>query len=509
MPPGGTYIWEINVNKKRIKKVVIAGGGTAGWMTAALVSKSLGAKIDLTLIESDAIPTVGVGEATIPPIINFHKVLDLGEKEFMSRVNGTFKLGISFEGWHDIDKDYVHSFGFAGKSNWAAEFHHFWVGAKKRGIEVSEYGDYCAEHLAARKSKFAIMPKNSFNYAYHLDAGLYAKYLREVSEKYGAVRKEGKIAKVNLDADDGAIQSLSLESGEVIEGDLFIDCTGFKALLIGEALQVGYDDWSHWLPCNSAVAAQTELTGQPVPYTRSIARPFGWQWRIPLQDRAGNGLVYCSDYLSDEDAKNYLSQNVEGKLRNEPRVIKFTTGSRQQHWKKNCVAIGLSSGFLEPLESTSIHLIQRAITRLVQLFPSDGVRQSQIDEFNQQCRDEVESIRDFIILHYHVTERDDSDFWRYCRAMSVPDSLSHRIQLFNETGKIFKKDLDLFAEESWLQVMMGQGLMPESYHPVVDTMSDESLAKFMRDTSQSAKQKVDRLPEHHEFIDYYCKSKMV
>ncbi|MDO3381286.1 tryptophan halogenase family protein [Gilvimarinus algae] len=497
------------MNNTRIKKVVIAGGGTAGWMAAALISKSLGRGVELTLVESDAIPTVGVGEATIPPIINFHKVLDLGEKEFLSRVNGTFKLGISFEGWHDLGKDYVHSFGFAGKSNWAAEFHHFWVGAKKRGIDVSQYGDYCAEHLAARMKKFAVVPKNGVNYAYHLDAGLYAKFLREVSEKYGAVRKEGTIAKVNLDQDDGSIKSILLESGETVEGDLFVDCTGFRALLIGEALGTGYDDWSHWLPCNSAVAAQTELTAPPLPYTRSIARPFGWQWRIPLQNRAGNGLVFSSDYLSDEDAKTFLAENVDGKLLTDPRVIKFTTGSRKVHWKKNCVAIGLSSGFLEPLESTSIHLIQRSITRLVQLFPSNGIKQSQVDEFNQQCRDEIESIRDFIILHYHVTDRDDSDFWRYCRTMDVPDSLSHRIKLFKETGKIFKKDLDLFAEESWVQVMMGQGLMPDAYHPVVDTMADDSLGEFLKDTLMSTKQKVERLPEHHEFIEYYCKSTVV
>lgn len=495
------------MNEKSVKKVVIAGGGTAGWIAAALIAKSFGTSISLTLIESDAIPTVGVGEATIPPIINLHKVLELSEKEFLSRVNGTFKLGISFENWRDVGKNYIHSFGFAGKSNWAAGFQHFWLGGQKRGLDTTEYGNYCPEHLACRKEKFAVMPKNGVNYAYHLDAGLYAKFLREVSEKFGAVRKEGKIIGVNLNPDSGYIDSVALESGETVEGDLFVDCSGFRGLLIGEALKTEYEDWSHWLPCNSAAAVQTETVRTPLPYTRSIAREFGWQWRIPLQSRVGNGLVFCSDYISDDAAKQFIADNVEGKLINDPRIIKFTTGTRKQHWVKNCVAVGLSSGFLEPLESTSIHLIQKSVTRLVQLFPSFGIKQSEIDEFNRQSREEIENIRDFIILHYHVTERDDSEFWRYCRNMSVPASLTHRINLFKETGKVFKKEMDLFAEESWIQVMLGQGVMPDTYHPVVDSMTDDALSEFLRELRESTEQKIDRLPAHHEFIDYYCKSK--
>ena len=493
----------------KLKKVVIAGGGPAGWISAALLAKSFGKSIDLTLIESDAIPTVGVGEATIPPIINLHKVLELSEKEFMARVNGTFKLGISFENWRDVGENYVHSFGFAGKSNWAAGFQHFWLAGQKRGIDFTEYGNYCAEHLACRKEKFAVMPKNGVNYAYHLDAGLYAKFLREVSEQFGAMRKEGKITGVNLHPDTGYIQSLSLESGEVVEGDIFIDCSGFRGLLIGEALKTEYEDWSHWLPCNSAIAVQTETVRPPLPYTRSIAREFGWQWRIPLQSRVGNGLVFCSEYGSDDEAKQLLVKNLEGKLLNEPRVIKFTTGTRKQHWTKNCVAIGLSSGFLEPLESTSIHLIQKSITRFIQLFPYDGIKQSEVDEFNRQTSEEVQNIRDFIILHYHVTDREDTPFWRYCKNMNVPESLTHRIKLFRETGKVFKKEMDLFAEESWIQVMLGQGVTPESYHPVVDSMTDDALRELLMELKQSTEQKVDRLPAHHEFIDYYCKSKVM
>lgn len=497
------------MNEKKIKKVVIAGGGTAGWIAAATLAKSFGTSIELCLIESDAIPTVGVGEATIPPIINLHKTLELSEKEFLSRVNGTFKLGISFENWRDVGKNYIHSFGFSGRGTWAAGFQHYWLGAKKRGLEVSEYGNYCPEHLACRKERFAVLPKNGVNYAYHFDAGLYAKFLREVSEKFGATRQEGKITSVNLSAEDGNIESITLESGEVVEGDLFIDCTGFRGLLIGEALKTEYENWSHWLPCDSAAAVQTETVRTPPPYTRSIAHPFGWQWRIPLQSRVGNGLVFCSRYISDEDAKKFLAANVEGKMITEPRIIKFTTGTRKVHWNKNCIAMGLSSGFLEPLESTSIHLIQRSVSRLVQLFPSYGIKQSEVDEFNKQMREETEYIRDFIILHYHVTERTDSPFWNYCREMDVPESLKHKIKLFKETGRVFKKDLDLFAEESWVQVMMGQGVTPEGYHPVVDAMTDDALRDYLEEIRLSTEQKIERFPTHLEFIDYYCKSKVM
>ena len=497
------------MKEQKIKKVVIAGGGTAGWISAAMLSKIFGQVIDLTLVESDAIPTVGVGEATIPPILNLHGTLEIGEQEFLSRVNGTFKLGIYFENWRDLGHKYVHSFGKAGQGNWVAGFHHYWLAGQKRAIDSTEYGNYCAEHFAARMEKFAVLPKNGVNYAYHFDAGLYAKFLREFSEKWGAVRREGKITSVNLNKENGYIKSITLESGEVIEGDLFIDCTGFRGLLIGEALKTEYDDWSQWLPCDSAIAAQTETVHDPVPYTRSIARDAGWQWRIPLQSRVGNGLVFCSKYMSDDEAIDTLTNNVEGELLTTPKVIKFTTGSRKQIWNKNCVAIGLSSGFLEPLESTSIHLIQKSISRLTQLFPFDGIKQTEIDEFNKQAWDEVINIRDFIILHYHVTNRTDTPFWKYCKNMDVPESLKHRINLFKETGKVFRRDYDLFAEESWIQVMLGQGITPESHHPVVNIMTDEALKELLRNVRESTAQKVERLPSHREFIDYYCKSSVI
>lgn len=492
-----------------MKKVVIAGGGTAGWIAAATLSKSFKDSIELVLVESDAIPTVGVGEATIPPIINLHGMLGISEKEFLSRTNGTFKLGISFENWLDNGKKYIHSFGFAGQSTWVAGFQHYWLAGVKRGINLTEYGDYCPEHLACRMDKFAVLAKGGVNYAYHLDAGLYAKFLREVSEKHGTIRKEGTIEGVNIDSENGNIKSIALASGEVIEGDLFIDCTGFRALLIEEALKTGYEDWSHWLPCNSAIAAQTETVSEAIPYTRSIARESGWQWRIPLQSRVGNGLVYCSDYMSDDDAIKTLTDNVEGKLLTVPKVIKFKTGTRKKIWNKNCIAVGLSSGFLEPLESTSIHLIQKTIARLVQIFPSQEISQHEIDEFNSQAQNELLNIRDFIILHYYVTQRSDSPFWNYCKNMPIPASLEHRINLFKKTGKVYKRDYDLFGEESWIQVMLGQGIMPESYHPVVDAMSDEELRDLLQGWRSATRQKVDKLPKHQEFIDYYCKSVMM
>lgn len=489
----------------KIKKVVIAGGGTAGWMSAASLAKLLGRTLDVTLIESDDIPTVGVGEATIPTLIQLHELLGINEQEFVAKVNGTFKLGISFENWRDVKEDYIHSFGFTGKDCWAAGFQHFWLKGQQMGI-AKNFGDYCGELVAAQHNKFAITPKQGLNYAYHIDAGLYAKFLRELAEEHGAKRIEGKIIDVNLHNDSGFIKSLVLESGRIVEGDLFIDCSGFRGLLIEQALHTGYDDWSHWLPMDSAIAVQTETVSEPIPYTRSIAHDAGWQWRIPLQNRVGNGLVFCSKYMSDDEGTELLLKNIEGEPINQPRVIKFQTGTRRKHWNKNCIAIGLSSGFIEPLESTSIHLIQRSITRLMQMFPFDGIREPDISEFNSQMSFEIENIRDFIILHYHVTNRSDTPFWRFCQSMEVPDSLKHRIELFKQTGRIFKVPTELFGENSWSQVMLGQGLMPEQYHPIVNMMSDDELNSFLRGIEQYVNTLVAQLPSHQDFINHYCKA---
>ncbi|MCW8196343.1 tryptophan 7-halogenase [Proteobacteria bacterium 005FR1] len=490
---------------KRIRKVTIVGGGTAGWMAAAGLSKSLGETLDISLIESDEIGTVGVGEATIPTLLTLHKLLDIDEREFMAAVQGTFKLGISFENWRAQGEDYIHSFGYTGKDCWAAGFQHFWLKGLKQGLSAA-YGDYCSEHLAARRNRFAVLPNSGLNYAYHMDATLYARFLRKFAERYGVRRIEGKITSVQTQPESGFIESVTLASGQVVEGDLFIDCSGFRGLLIEQTLHTGYEDWSHWLPCDSAVAVQTSSVSEPIPYTRSIARDAGWQWRIPLQHRVGNGLVYCSRYLSDEDAKSRLLDNIEGERLIEPRVIKFRTGRRLKQWNKNCIALGLAGGFIEPLESTSIHLIQRGIIRLMQLFPVAGINSADIDEFNAQSDHELENIRDFIVLHYHVTERQDTPFWRHCRSMDIPASLAHRIKLFRDTGRVFKVPNELFGENSWVQVMLGQGIMPKSYHPIVDMMPDEELKNFLGTLRDAPRRLTDQLPDHQTFISNYCKA---
>jgi tryptophan halogenase len=488
----------------KIQKVVIAGGGTAGWMAAASLGKLIGKTLDITLVESDEIGTVGVGEATIPTLLTLHELLKIKEQDFVTAIQGTFKLGISFEGWRDVGEDYIHSFGWTGKDSWAAGFQHFWLKGKKMGIS-EEFGKYCKEWAAAKRNRFAVLPNQGLNYAYHFDASLYAKFLRGIAEEHGVVRQEGKIQEVIQDSESGFIEAIKLESGQRIEGDLFLDCTGFRALLIEQTLKAGFDDWTHWLPCDGAVAVQTESIGPPIPYTRSIAREAGWQWKIPLQHRVGTGVVFSGEHWSDDDAVNKLLSNVEGKLLTDPRVIKFKTGQRMKHWHKNCVAVGLSCGFIEPLESTSIHLIQRSVIRLLQMFPYDGIREPDIEEYNQQMKFEIDNIRDFIILHYHVTNRTDTAFWRQCRDMEIPDSLQHRIELFRQSGRVFKLPTELFGENSWIQVMLGQGIEPEQYHPIVNMMSDEELERFLTGIHGSVDKLVDQLPEHQRFIDHYCR----
>lgn len=487
---------------KKIEKIIIAGGGTAGWMAAAALGKLLGKAINITLVESDEIGTVGVGEATIPTMVFFHKLLEINEREFMRETSATFKLGIQFENWRQQNHRYLHAFGVTGKDCWAAGFQHFWLRAKELGL-ATEFGDYCLERRAAEANKFSHLPNNGLNYAFHLDATAYAKYLRKFSESFGVKRVEGKIRNVSTSAENGFIDALTLESGERLEADFFIDCTGFRALLIENTLHTGYEDWSHWLPCDSAIAVQTETTSAPAPYTRSIAHGAGWQWRIPLQHRVGNGLVFCSKYLDDESAKKLLMANIEGEPLIQPRVIKFRTGRRLKQWNKNCLAVGLSSGFLEPLESTSIHLIQQNIIRFLRMFPAGGVVQSDIDEFNRQAEFDIAHIRDFIILHYHATERTDTEFWRYCRSMQVPESLRHRIHLFKDTGRVFRDGNELF-DDSWQQVMIGQGLMPAHHHPLVDTMSKEELRTFMQQITHHIETTLEKLPAHQDYINRYC-----
>jgi tryptophan halogenase len=492
---------------KPIRRVVIAGGGTAGWMAAAALSRTLGKVIEIKLIESDEIGTVGVGEATIPTLVHFHRLLDINEAEFMAATQATFKLGISFESWRDRGKDYIHSFGTTGTDHWTAGFQHFWMKGRKRGL-ARDYGDYCLELKASTENKFAHLPNDGLNYAYHLDAGRYARFLRRFSEHFGVERIEAKIASVDLDAASGDISALVLDSGKRIEGDLFIDCTGFRSLLLGQTLGVEYEDWSHWLFNDSAIAVQTESVGPAVPLTRSMAHDWGWQWRIPLQNRVGNGIVYSSRHIDDDTAKATLLGNIEGKVLTEPRVIRFTPGQRKQTWSHNCVAIGLSSGFLEPIESTSIHLIQRAIVRLLQNFPSQGIRKSDVDEFNAQSWSEIQFIRDFIILHYKVTERRDTPYWKEAAEMAVPAPLQHRIDMFQQTGRSFRVLNELFAENSWVQVMLGQGIVPDQHHPSADLMGDEELSGFLEGIRKHVERTVAQLPAHQAYVERYCGAKL-
>ncbi len=492
---------------KPVRRVVIAGGGTAGWMVAAGLSKCLGKQIDIRLVESEEIGTVGVGEATVPTMHTMIQILGLDEAEFMRETQGTIKLGIQFDNWRNVGEHYFHSFGGTGVSHWAASFQHFWLEGRQRGLG-GDYGDYCLELRAAMEGRFGPLPNRGINYAYQFDATRYGKFLRGYSEKRGVERIEGKIVKIHAEAESGYITSLQMADGSLIEGDLFIDCTGMRSVLLGETLGVPYENWSHWLPCDSALPVQTALVGEPAPFTRSTAYPWGWQWNIPLQHRVGNGMVYSSKYVSDDEAKETLLANVTGEVQRAPRVIRFTPGQRDVVWKNNVVAIGLSSGFLEPLESTSIHLIQKGMTRLVELFPTDGIRQVNVDEYNDQTRESIEYIRDFIILHYKVTNRTDSPMWRYCREMDVPERLKHRLQLFRETGRFVHRQADLFGENSWVQVMMGQGLTPASHATMTRNMDDGELSDFLDTIRKDVARKLVQLPRHQQFLNDFCPAPM-
>ena len=484
-------------------RVVIAGGGTAGWIAACGLARQLGRLVDVTLIESDAIPTIGVGEATIPTARSFHEYLRIDERAFMAATGSTFKLGIRFDDWGALGDSYLHSFGTFEMRNWVADFQHFWLEGRARGIDAP-IGSYCLEHESALAGKFTTAGNPPPSYAYHLDAGRYATFLRAIAERDGARRVEGRIAKCEQNRETGEITALALEDGQRVEGDLFIDCTGFRALLIGQTLGIGYDDWSEWLPTNGAWAVQTENTGDPPAYTVAAAHDAGWRWRIPLQRRTGNGIVFASDYLEADAARDRLLECVEGELVTEPRLIRFTTGRRQTMWAKNCLALGLSSGFVEPLESTSIHLIMIGVTRLIQLFPFNGITPALRDRWNDLADRELEHVRDFIILHYLLTQRSDSAFWRDRATMNVPDSLTARIENFAEHAQAWQESLDLFRTESWLSVMLGQGLMPLGWHRLANLMDDKRLAQALQQQREAVAAQVARMPAHGDFIRSYA-----
>ncbi|MDN4503203.1 tryptophan 7-halogenase [Alteromonadaceae bacterium BrNp21-10] len=501
------------MSANNLKNIIIVGGGTAGWMTAAALGKLLKNNLcNVHLIESEDIPTVGVGEATIPQIQVFNRTLGLDEDEFIRRTQGTFKLGIEFVNWGQIGDSYTHAFGGVGQDMDSLPFHHYWWKLRQQQ-KVPDIGAYSLNALAGPQAKFmrsvnaGNSPLSNIVYAFQFDAGLYAQYLREFAEAHGVKRTQGKVIETRLRDDDGFIDSVVLEDGQIMEGDLFIDCSGFRGLLIEQALKTGYQDWSHWLPCDRAWAVACERTEPLLPYTRSTAHSAGWQWRIPLQHRTGNGHVFSSKYMSDEQAKQILLDNLPGKPINEPRLVTFNTGKRNKIWNKNCVAIGLSSGFMEPLESTSIHLIQSTIARLLALFPTKNFNQPDIDMFNQQMDFEHERIRDFIILHYKATQRNDSDFWNYCRTMDIPESLQQKIDQFKANGNVVRHNLELFNEVSWLEVLHGQGIHPDHYHPLVDTLAEDEIQRRVDNIQSVINNSVNSMPDHWEFIKQHCMAK--
>ncbi len=497
----------------RVKNIVIVGGGTAGWMVAACLSKVLSREYSIRLIESDEISTVGVGEATIPQIKLFNNALEIDENDFVRKTQGTFKLGIEFVNWGKIGDRYQHGFGTIGQDLGLIQFHHYWLKLFQAG-KVPDIGAFSLNTAAAPKGKFMRAatdmqnsPLSSIAYAYHFDAGLYARYLRDYAEARGAKRTEGKIVNTLLRAADGFIDAVVLENGEKVSGELFIDCSGFRGLLIEQALKTGYDDWTEWLPCDRAIAVPCEKVSAPTPYTRSTAHAAGWQWRIPLQHRTGNGHIFSRKYMSEDEATSILLNNLDGERLAEPRTLKFMTGRRKKQWNKNCVAIGLSSGFMEPLESTSIHLIQASVARLVSFFPDKSFNQTDIDKYNALTDFEFERIRDFLVLHYNATERTDSPFWNYCRTMSLPETLKEKLRIFEANGRFFRESDELFGVASWVQVMLGQRISPKGYHPMVDLLSSEELMEFVGGVGNVIAKCVDVMPTHAEFIAQNCAAK--
>jgi len=495
-----------------IRNVVIVGGGTAGWMTAAALARVFGGQLAVRLIESREIGTVGVGEATVPHLKLFNNLLQIDEIEFIRRTSATFKLGIQFNDWHHLGDSYIHGFGTTiGRGLGLLPFHQYWLKATRAG-RAGPLGDYTVHTLAAPRGKFmpsaSDVPRDSpladIPYAYHMDTTRYAPFLREYAEARGVRRTEGKVVDVRLRAEDGFVESVLLEGGEVVSGDLFIDCSGFRGLLIEQALHTGYIEFKDWLPCDRAIAVRTESDGPPPPFTRATAQAAGWQWRIPLQHRTGDGYVYSSAHISDDEATATLLRNIQGRPLCEPFQLRFTAGTRRKLWNRNVVAIGLSSGFMEPLESTSIHMIQMGITRLLSLFPREGFDPVLSGRYNAQLKFDTERIRDFLILHYHATEREDTPFWQQCRHMSVPPSLQDNIDLFADSGRFFRNAEELFAEISWVQVMIGQGIVPRSWHPLVEQVPDDDLYRFVADVGRLMAQCVDAMPSHQAFIDRHC-----
>ena len=492
-----------------VQQVVIAGGGAAGWMAAALLAKTMGSTISIRLVESEEIGTVGVGEATIPPIREFNRVLGLDENDFLRRTQGTFKLGIQFRDWGRADDCYMHAFGEVGRDLGMGSFHQYWLRGLREG-HAGRFRDYSVNETAALANRFDRIdqlpgsPLPGIVHAFHFDAARYALYLREFSERLGVTRIEGRITRVDRDPDNGFIKALALDNGQYVAGEFFLDCTGFRSLLLGQTLGVEYEDWSRWLPCDRAVAVPSKVVNPLGCYTRATARKAGWQWRIPLQHRIGNGHVYCSEYMSDDEATATLLDNLDGEALDEPRLLRFTTGRRKQFWRGNCVALGLAGGFMEPLESTSIHLIQTGVSWLVRLFPDRRFEPANIDEFNRQCLFDFDRIRDFLVLHYLLNDKDDLPFWRDCRNAAPPERLKHRLELFRAGGGVYRELGELFTETAWLQVMLGQNIEPRNYHPIVNGITSQQLREYLNNLKTIIRGAVGQMPEHEEYIRRHC-----
>lgn len=494
-----------------IEKVVIIGGGSAGWMTAAALANDLGKTCQITLIESDAIGTVGVGEATIPPIRFFNQRLGIDEATFVRETHGSFKLGIEFIDWSRKGHAYFHPFGHYGAEFDHVPFYQHWMHQHLSG-DSTPIDEYSMAWVASREGKFShplADPRNMqsrFDYAYHFDATLYAAYLRKYAEARGVSRVEGRVVSAAQDAETGYITSVALEHGNQFEADLFIDCSGFFGLLIEKTLETGYEDWSQWLPCDRAVAVPCEKTSEILPYTKSTAKAAGWQWRIPLQHRTGNGYVYCSEYLDAETAEETLLSSLDGEPMADPKHLRFTTGRRNKFWNKNCVAIGLSAGFMEPLESTSLHLIQYGIMRLLALFPDKTMSPLLAEEYNALTIAEYERIRDFLILHYTATQRSDDEFWKYCANMTIPERLQYKIDHFRTHGMVVADERELFHNPSWIAVYLGQDIVPARAPAMASHRTDVPVAERLQQIRQAMEQAVAAMPTHEAFIERYCKS---
>jgi tryptophan halogenase len=494
------------MNEQSIDKLVIVGGGTAGWMSAALISKLFAGSLNIELVESDAIGTVGVGEATIPPIQVFNDLAGVDEEAFLRDTKATIKLAIEFQNWGAIGDRYLHGFGFIGRKVGAISFQHVFLKALAEGA-AGPVSDYSLNNMAADAGRFNRLaqiegtPLPGIAYAYHFDAGLYAQFLRKMSDAQGVTRREGLIQEVLVGPDSGDVTGLKLEDGSEVSGDFFIDCSGFNSLIFNKSLGVEFDDWSEWLLCNRALAVPSSSEPRSLrPYTQSIAHQAGWQWRIPLQHRTGNGHVYCDRFISEDEATQVLMDNLEGEPLKDPLSLRVTPGCRKQLWHRNCVALGLASGFIEPLESTSIHLIQIGITNLLKVFPTKGDNEAKAREYNRRMRFEYEAIRDFIILHYHQTSREDTPFWKHVKNMEIPENLQHKMASFAESGHLYRIDEELFTQVGWLQVMLGQGIRPKQYNALADTLSTEQAREYLQDLHTILKATVAKLQPYPDFI---------